>query len=216
MKTITVKSLNIENPKAADVIRIMDQNHIEWNEIDCVNWMEFPYQPIVRFRIAHTAHTLLIHYRVKEATVRAVESRDNGRIWEDSCCEFFSMPANDGIYYNMECNCTGKLLIETGPDLQHREHAPLTIVDNVDRWASLGLAPFEEHNMEGEWDLALVIPDSTYFKHHIDFTELKSLRANFYKCGDKQQTPHYLSWSPIHSAVPNFHLPEYFATLVFE
>lgn len=40
--------------------------------------------------------------------------------------------------------------------------------------------------------------------------------ANFYKCGDKLQTPHFLSWNPINLEKPNFHCPEFFGTLNFE
>ena len=41
-----------------------------------------------------------------------------------------------------------------------------------------------------------------------------SLRANFYKCGDKTAHPHYLSWSPIHTEKPDFHRPEFFGELI--
>jgi len=44
----------------------------------------------------------------------------------------------------------------------------------------------------------------------------KTMRANFYKCGDKLQTPHFLSWAPIDLPKPKFHCPEFFGELVFE
>ncbi|WP_407933754.1 carbohydrate-binding family 9-like protein, partial [Bacteroides cellulosilyticus] len=44
--------------------------------------------------------------------------------WEDACVEFFSIPAGDGIYYNVECNCVGTLLIGAGGGRSNREHAP--------------------------------------------------------------------------------------------
>ena len=37
-----------------------------------------------------------------------------------------------------------------------------------------------------------------------------------YKCGDKLQTPHFLSWAPIDLPKPKFHCPEFFGELVFE
>ena len=40
--------------------------------------------------------------------------------------------------------------------------------------------------------------------------------ANFYKCGDKLQTPHFLSWNPIDLEKPNFHCPEFFGMLRFK
>ncbi|MBQ5807154.1 MAG: hypothetical protein IIW26_01760, partial [Tidjanibacter sp.] len=43
-----------------------------------------------------------------------------------------------------------------------------------------------------------------------------TLMANLYKCGDKLRTPHYLSWSPIEAAKPDFHRPEQFGTLIIK
>ena len=42
------------------------------------------------------------------------------------------------------------------------------------------------------------------------------MKANFYKCGDKLQTPHFLSWNRIDLPSPNFHRPDFFGTLEFE
>ena len=41
------------------------------------------------------------------------------------------------------------------------------------------------------------------------------MRANFYKCGDKTVTPHYLAWNPIHTPAPAFHRPQDFGRLIF-
>jgi hypothetical protein len=43
-----------------------------------------------------------------------------------------------------------------------------------------------------------------------------TLRANFYKCGDELQVPHFLSWNPIGVETPDFHRPEFFGKLVLE
>ena len=39
--------------------------------------------------------------------------------------------------------------------------------------------------------------------------------ANFYKCGDETPVPHYGAWSPVGTAAPDFHRPEFFGELVF-
>jgi hypothetical protein len=41
----------------------------------------------------------------------------------------------------------------------------------------------------------------------------ESLRANIYKCGDKCDQPHFLSWSPIGLPNPDFHCPEWFGEI---
>ena len=38
----------------------------------------------------------------------------------------------------------------------------------------------------------------------------RTIRANFYKCGDNCDTTHFLSWSPIGLPAPDFHCPAFF------
>lgn len=214
MKELTVKKID-EKVKACEVPQLFDKAGIAETKIDTVNWKEYPYQPDVTFRIAYNSEAIMIHYKVKEKSVRAAAGKDNGPVWEDACVEFFSVPAGDGIYYNMECNCAGTLLIGAGKGRENRERAPQEALDAVDRWASLGRESFEEKIGECEWELALVIPFKAFFKHQITSMEGKSIRANFYKCGDKLNTPHFLSWNRIEVEKPDFHLPAFFGTLSF-
>ena len=39
-------------------------------------------------------------------------------------------------------------------------------------------------------------------------------KANFYKCGDETLHPHFGCWNPVVAEEPNFHLPEFFGTLL--
>ena len=39
---------------------------------------------------------------------------------------------------------------------------------------------------------------------------------NVYKCGDNLSQPHFLSWQPIHTDKPNFHVPQFFGEVEFE
>lgn len=152
---------------------------------------------------------------ITEQSVRATAPEDNGRVWEDSCAEFFVQPGTDNQYYNFECNCAGTLLIEYGKP-GNREHAPLETVGQVTRWASLGRTPFEERLGECSWQLALRIPISAFFHHSLTSLDGMRMKANFYKCGDKLQTPHFLSWSPIALPSPCFHCPDFFGEITFE
>ena len=38
---------------AKDIPALLNENHIEFQAIDCVNWKDYPYRPEVEFRIAH-------------------------------------------------------------------------------------------------------------------------------------------------------------------
>lgn len=216
MKELKIKRIHAASDLAAvQVPECMEHEKIEWQKIDVVNWEAYPYVPDVKFRVAHTGDRLLIHYRVTEASVRAVAEHDDGRVWEDACCEFFVQPAEEGNYYNFECNCSGKLLLHGGAK-GDRPSAPEQVLKQVQRWASLGTEPFEERIGECHWELALIIPVSTFFRHNIKDFSGKVMRANFYKCGDLLQTPHFLSWSPIQLPEPQFHCPEFFGKIEFE
>ncbi len=204
------------SPEGGAVPSLLDGNGIEFQPLDVVNWKDYPYKPEVSFRIAHTGREILLHYKVKEASVRAVASGDNGRVWEDACVEFFVSPEGDDRYYNFECNCVGRLLIQGGAVNERRPTASQEVLGMVKRWSSLGGEPFEERLGECSWELVMVIPVSAFFQHSVGSLDGKTMRGNFYKCGDKLQTPHFLSWSPIRLERPMFHCPAFFGTLFFE
>ena len=164
----------------------------------------------------YTNDAILVHYKVVEDSVRAKYGEDNGSVWTDSCVEFFSIPARDGVYYNLECNCIATILLAAGSERSNREMAPLEITDQVKRWASLGRETFEEKIGECTWEVALQIPYKVFFKHTITKLDGMVVRANFYKCGDELQKPHFLSWSPIKIEKPDFHRPDFFGLLEFE
>lgn len=216
MKELIVKKINAASVSPDKVPNLLDKENIPFQMIDVANWSQFPYIPKVQFRIAHTESAILLQYKVKEASVRALAGEDNGPVWKDACVEFFSIPAGDGIYYNIECNCAGFILIGAGSGRTEREHAPAEILQQVQRWSSLGHKSFAERMGECSWEVALVIPYSAFFKHHLTSLDGKEIRANFYKCGDELDKPHYLSWNPINLEKPNFHCPEFFGTLFFE
>lgn len=216
MKELKVKKVSAANLSVESVPALLDQEKVAFQPINTVNWASYPYCPDVEFRMAYTENAILLNYKVREGSVRAVAGKDNGPVWEDACVEFFSVPAADGVYYNVECNCAGTLLIGAGTGRNNREHAPQEVLDKVERWSSLGREAFEERVGECSWELALVIPYSAFFLHKVTSLEGKTIRANFYKCGDGLQTPHFLSWNPIAIEKPDFHRPDFFGTLVFE
>lgn len=217
MKELKVKKIAAADIEAKAVPALLDQNKVQYQAIDVANWeKEYPYRPDVSFRIAYTDDAILLHYKVKEASVRARYGEDNGSVWTDACVEFFIVPGQDEVYYNLECNCIGTVLLGAGSGKTNRKHATSETMNTIKRWASLGNTPFEERLQETEWEVALVIPNTAFFMNRITSLQGKEIRANFYKCGDELQTPHFLSWNPILLASPNFHCPDFFGKLVFE
>ena len=217
MKTLNIQKLHQRPSAAAMIPAIMDSQKIAFETISVANWCEqYPYTPQVRFRMAYDEAAVYLHYCVSEDSVRAVATDDNGRVWEDSCCEFFSQPADDDTYYNIECNCAGTILVGCGKGREGRKLAPLSVLDKIDRWSTFGRCSFEERVGAYDWQLALLIPLSTFFQHQIKPLSGRTIRANFYKCGDALQKPHFLSWNPIDIEKPDFHRPDFFGELTFE
>ena len=229
MKTLKVEHLGgIHRPLAADVPPLLDAAGIGFEEIACAPWAEeYHYQPEVKVRIGITDEAFLLHYVVSEEYVAAAADADNGHVWEDSCCEFFCQPENDGTYYNVECNCMGTLLMGFGSSRDGRQLAPKETLKSIRRWSSLNPEPISNcdnthidkrtlplQKQKGKpWQLALVVPFTAFFRHNITMKKGKIIRANFYKCGDKLPNPHFLAWNDISLPHPNFHCPDHFGTL---
>lgn len=202
--------------KADQIIRNLDQNGVKFHNIDSVNWPDrFPYKPQAEFRIVVCGQAFALHYRVKEEYIRAMSTHDNEQVCKDSCVEFFFMPYPDGIYYNIECNCIGTLKIAAGTSRHDRETALQSIMNNVLRWTSIPREPFDNQSGNFQWEIALIIPFATFFKHVLSSTDSLTAKGNFYKCGDALDVAHFTSWNPIALPDPDFHCPTFFGPLEF-
>ena len=218
MQTLIIPKLNQIVASAVNIPAVLSAAGITYTTIGNVNWpKEFPYKPKVEFAAAHTGDALLLHYRVEEQSVRAVAEKDHEHIWEDACVEFFVMPDQaDGLYYNIECNCTGKLIVAVGEGRNERQPAPAEVMQGISRWASLGTEPFDTRREPTKWEVALLVPIKTFFKHQFDSFEGLKAKGNAYKCGDNLPVPHFVSWNPIQTESPDFHRPEFFGQIIFE
>ena len=99
--------------------------------IGCVNWPDaYPDKPSVQFDISCIGGELHLGFRVREEAARAVCAKDKENIWEDSCVEFFFAPFDDGLYYNFECSCIGRLYLCCGSG---REGSQISMVAPMTR-----------------------------------------------------------------------------------
>ena len=69
---------------------------------------------------------------------------------------------------------------------------------------------------ESEWEVIYTVPFALIEKYipGYQFTDGMEIRANFYKCGDETEYPHYGLWNPIDVVEPDFHRPEFFGAVV--
>jgi hypothetical protein len=185
----------------------------ERHAIDATPWPAFQYKPNVTFSMGYCNHYLLIKYYVTEEHVRAQYIEANDPVYKDSCVEFFIAFNDDEAYYNFEFNCTGTCRAGFGSDNISRELLPGKVIRRIRRHAVLRPSNDEVNGIQ--WELTVLIPFGVFSYHGLTSLKGTSSRVNFYKCGDDLPKPHFLAWSNIVSATPDFHRPEYFGRIEF-
>lgn len=181
--------------------------------INTVNWPEsYPYKPIVAFDLARTDKNLYIRYFVKGNSLKALAGKDGDPVHRDSCVEFFVKPEKSRQYTNFEFNCRG--VCDAAHRMSRQEKISLTAEEyaGIRRLSSVTESqPFDEKTGVFSWELIVSIPFVTM---GVDPDKLpEKLLANFYKCADDTQDPHFLSWNPIDLPEPDFHCPNFFGEI---
>lgn len=215
MKELIVPKITIDKAVGIKEAEQLLEKNAELNSIDQINWKNFPYQPKVNFRIAHTNSEILLKYYVHEKHILAKETRTNGEVYKDSCVEFF-VSLDGKNYYNFELNCIGTIHLAYGPGRKDRKFVNPGIVNRIETQPSLGRLPFEEKTGEFDWELMIKIPLVCFAFNFIDTLEKVKAKGNFYKCGDDTSEPHYVTWNPVKTEQPDYHRPEYFGKIKFE
>lgn len=212
MKQLTVPKIAVKDPRdARELDRVL--NALPRQAIAEVPWKAaYPYRPEVQFVMGYDKDHLYLKYYVQEKAIRAVSNQVNGKVWEDSCVEFF-IAFDQSDYYNLEFNCIGTSLASFGPSKRERNHLPAPIVQQIHTRALINRLP---GGQAVQWELAISIPLSTFIHHQPLELAGRDYRANFYKCGDLLPEPHFITWSGIETAEPNFHVPANFGHLHFE
>lgn len=216
-KVMVVKEIDFSGDVSPQEVSNMLEDQVDFHNLNLVNWQEFPYQPSVRFKMAHANNQIWLKFYIQEEHILAHMTKTNSATHKDSCVEFFLDPEQNGNYYNFEFNCIGTTHLAYGPNRSNRQFIdPVLIEDKIQIESSLGNLPFDEKTGKHSWEMTIIIPAEILL--HENDMKLKGLKANanFYKCGDKTSKPHYLSWNPVGTENPDFHQPDYFGNLIFE
>ena len=152
--------------------------------------------------------------------MRAVAPKNQGRVWEDSCVEFFFTPGPDPAagYMNLEMNCGGTLLFSAHARDPRGEGVTDDDRDRIEVARTVPTRIVEPEITEPlTWVVEYRLPIDVIDKNLRTTRPGPGVRwrANFYKCGDKTSHPHWLTWSVIDRPEPSFHVPECFGTLLF-
>lgn len=184
-------------------------NSLESHPIDNVNWADFPYKPSVTFKMAYSEKAAAILFEVSETHIKAVAMENNGPVWEDSCVEFFVMSPDGTHYTNFEMNCAGTMLAARRTSRHDPDSFSPDKFSKIRRITSLPHEAIDSKAEGQSWWAIEVIP----FELMGYESAPEKLRANLYKCGDKCEQPHFLSWNPIGLPSPDFHCPEFFGEI---
>jgi len=211
MKQLNVGQLeNIDSTAEIKVVAFL-MDRVKRHVMEQLPWAKYQYLPVVEFAIAYNTDAVFLKYYVTEKNIRALNNSINGAVWEDSCVEFFISFDEEKAYYNFEFNCIGTALVGYGTSKHDRELLAGSLISRVKYQAVI------DNDLQNDmhWELTLSIPKELFCYNAITTLQGKYCRVNFYKCGDNLPTPHFVTWSGIHSEEPNFHLPEFFGSLRF-
>lgn len=181
--------------------------------IDVINWAEFPYKPIVAFDIARSSTHLYLRYFVRDKSLKALYDTDSSPVYTDSCVEFFMKRVDDDHYFNFEFNCIGTCDAAYRESRNSKRSLTSKEYASIRRYSSLERKTFTEKLGLYSWELVVAIPFVLMGLNGDSLPE--KIQANFYKCADDTESPHFVSWSPIDLPSPDFHCPQFFGEIYF-
>ena len=187
---------------------VLDWSVIPTAAIDNLLWT--PQVDIsAKAQVCYDEEALYVRLSAHEAYIRAEEIGDLGSPCLDSCLEFFLAPDSaDARYLNFEWNPLGNLYLGFGSTRPTRVRQ---IVGDKNE-----LFRPEPYFTDGGWGIVFCIPYGFIRNYFPDFEPCGEMAGNFYKCGDETEFPHYLSWMPMSTDIPDFHRRQDFGRLLFE
>ena len=185
-------------------------------DINQINWpADFPKLLPVTVHIAHDNQKLYLYYQVKGEELRVVNTKDFMSVWEDSCVEFFMQRKGEKTYRNFEFNAHGVLLASMRESKESAEQLAEGVMASIERFATIEHV-YKEGVQLSNWTLFAAIPKEALGFLADENLSAQAICANFYKCGDETNEPHFISWNAIDTPTPNFHVPQFFGELIFE
>ena len=160
-------------------------------------------------QLCHDGEKLYVRMEAEESPIRATLTGTLDQVCNDSCLEFFFAPVvGDARYFNFEWNPLKALNLGFGGT------RPTRVRQIVKKMEEL-FCPQSWQN-EKNWGIQFCIPAEFVGRYFPDFAWEGESEANFYKCGDETEHPHYLAWSPLSCDKPDYHRRGDFGTIIFE
>ena len=213
-------------PLSEEITIDADWNKEVWKKTEAIvleNYMgdKPDHFPKTEMKMRYDDHNIYVIFRVEDKYVKAIAKETHGRVWEDSCVEFFFTPGSETTegYFNLETNCIGTFLMQYHNRIANDDgFIDLKYCRDIVIKSSVKQDVEEEITGPLTWTLEYKMPVS-FLKNYLSYEAPGPgavWRANFYKCGDKTSHPHWLTWSYVDFPQPKFHLPEFFGYLEFK
>lgn len=158
-------------------------------------------------QLCYDEEDLYVHLSATEKDIRAKNTKPLSAVNEDSCLEFFFMPAGGDRYFNFEVNPNGCMHYQIGHDRTDRL--------SLNREDEKQFFDIKTNRTEDGWEVFYRIPEKFIAEFYPGYRFGGEIRANLYKCGDLTKHKHYLSWNPMTCSNPDFHRPEDFGNMHF-
>ncbi len=160
----------------------------------------------------YSSSILIINFDVFENEIRRETTHNNDKVYQDSCVECFFQIPNSKEYYNFEFSASSYVLVGRGENRENRISFDDETLNKIKRKVTI----LDEREDLSHWkiDIEIDLIKWGLINKNLDLQK-QELKANFYKCGDKLQSPHYFSLFDVDSEIPNFHKPSSFGTLSF-
>ena len=230
----TPEHARLHGPSTCRVLRMQERPEPDanwdkpaWQTIPSIELTHFmgtrpEHFPRTQARLAYDEQFIYVIFKVDDRYVRAVAPHHQANVCHDSCVEFFFTPGSDPAvgYFNLEMNCGGTMLFKS----QLRSRKSFVLIKDSDLQC-IAVAHTLPRIVEPEiteprtWTLEYRVPHDLLTRYcstaHMPGPGV-TWRGNLYKCANKTSHPHSLTWAPVSNSTPNFHLPQYFGTLIFE
>lgn len=187
--------------------------------IDHFPWTTHNPRPVTEVRLLYDPTSLYVRFDCTEKYLHADHVEDQSEVWRDNCVELFVNPSSDlaASYFNFEFNCLGALLLGFGQGRQGRIAIPRGDLPAVRR-ESTHTRPVDhqDENLK-HWSLAAAIPFELLHRYSGAPAPKSGTvwRANFNKCAESVKEPHWGTWAPVDTELPDFHQPGFFSELCF-
>jgi hypothetical protein len=190
-------------------------------QIDNQMGEEAHFFPKTNVKLLYDDQYLYGIFKVEDRYVQCMVEDINGPVYTDSCVEFFFSPdeKNPFYYFNLEINCIGAALMQFSKEPPYKYNfLSASDIEQIEIAHSFPKKAFSEIENEVTWTIEFKIP----FRILEGYSYISSpksgviWKANFYKTASKTSNPHYITWSYIDRQKPDFHLPQYFGSLIFQ